>query len=167
MGPDLIVFAHPQIEVGLQLLDRTIHLLAERNTVEFVEHGLVEALADAVGLWALGLGSRMIDVLDRKIELILVPLGIAAVLAAAVGQHTYELYVVALEQRDRPVIEQVGRRDRGLAIVELGAGHLGIGVDEGLLVDPSDPLQVAHVERVLGAAIARMLTLELAVRLLL
>ena len=32
------------------------------------EHGLVETLADAVGLWALGLGARMIDVLYREIE---------------------------------------------------------------------------------------------------
>src|SRR5262249_6136931 len=119
------------------------------------------------GLWALGLGARMIDVLDREIELILVPLGIAAVFAAAVGQHTHELYVVALEQGDRSIVEQIGRRDRGLAIVELGAGDLGIGVDEGLLVDPSDPLQVADVERVLSAAIARMFALELAMRLFL
>src|SRR5262245_1986319 len=85
MRSRLIVFAHPPIEVGLQLVDRTIHLLAKRDTIEFVEHSFVEALADAVGLWALGLGARMIDVLDREIELILVPLGIAAVLAAAVG----------------------------------------------------------------------------------
>jgi hypothetical protein len=32
------------------------------------EHGLVETLAVAVGLWALGLGARMIDVLYREIE---------------------------------------------------------------------------------------------------
>src|SRR4029077_3697910 len=38
----------------------------ERDTVELVEHGLVEAFTDAVGLRALGLGARVIDVLDRK-----------------------------------------------------------------------------------------------------
>jgi hypothetical protein len=52
----LIEVADPQIEIGLQLVDRTIHLFAERDTVELVEHGLVEALTDAVGLRALGLG---------------------------------------------------------------------------------------------------------------
>src|SRR6266571_3381060 len=56
MWPRLIVFAKPQIKIDLQLVDRTIHLFAEGDAVELVEHGLVEALADAVGLRALGLG---------------------------------------------------------------------------------------------------------------
>jgi hypothetical protein len=47
----------------------------------------VETLADTIGLRALGLGARMINVLDREVELIFVPLGIAAILAAAVGQN--------------------------------------------------------------------------------
>jgi hypothetical protein len=34
-----------------------MHLLAECDTVELVEHGFVEALADTVGLRALGLGA--------------------------------------------------------------------------------------------------------------
>ena len=68
MWPRLIVVANPCIEIDLQFIDRTIHLLAEGNTVELVEHGLVEALADSVGLRALGLGARVIDVLDRKVE---------------------------------------------------------------------------------------------------
>ena len=41
----------------------------------------------AVGLRALGFGARVIDVLDREIELVLMPLRIATVLAAAVGQY--------------------------------------------------------------------------------
>ena len=125
MWPRLIVFLDPDIEIGLQLVDRTIHLLAERDTVELVEHGLVEALADAVGLRALGLGARVIDVLDREVELVFVPLRIAAVLAAAVGQHAQQLDVVLLEERDHAIVEQIGRRDRRLAIVELGASDLG------------------------------------------
>src|SRR6266568_1530696 len=47
MWPRLIVFAKPQIKIDLQLVDRTIHLFAEGDAVELVEHGLVEALADA------------------------------------------------------------------------------------------------------------------------
>ena len=74
MGPRLIVVLDPSIQIGLQFVDRTIHLLAERNTVELIEHGLVEALADAVCLRALGLGARVIDVLDREIELVFMPL---------------------------------------------------------------------------------------------
>jgi hypothetical protein len=43
-----------------QLVDRTIHLLAEGDMIELVEYGLVEALADTIGLRALGFGARMI-----------------------------------------------------------------------------------------------------------
>src|SRR3954470_24496759 len=167
MWPFFVVLTDPCIEIDLQFVDRTIHLLAERDTIELVQHGLVEALADAVGLRTLGLGAGLIDVLDRKIELVFVPLRVAAVLAAAVGQHARELHVVALEQRDHAVIDEVSRRERRLAIVELGANDLAVGVDEGLLVDAPDPLHVADIECVLGAAIARMLALELAMRLLL
>jgi transposase len=42
-----------------------------------------------------------------------------------------------------------------------------MGIDERLLVDPADALQIADIERILGAAIARMLALELAMSLLL
>jgi hypothetical protein len=120
----------------------------ERDTVELVEHGLVEALANAVCLRALGLGACVIDVLDRKIELILMPLRVTTVLAATIGQHPHELHVVALEQRDHTVIEQIRRSDRGLAILQFGTSHFGVGVDKSLLIDASDPLQVADLERV-------------------
>jgi len=95
----------------------------------------VEALADAVGLWALGLGARVIDVLDREVELVLVPLWTAA----AVGQHPQQLDLVVAEQRKHPIIEQIGRRDRGLAIIELGASYLAVGIDEGSAGKPARP----------------------------
>ena len=41
---DLVELAHPEIEVGLQVLDGRVDLLAEGDPVELVEHGLVEAL---------------------------------------------------------------------------------------------------------------------------
>jgi hypothetical protein len=61
------------------------------DAVELVQHGFVEAFADAIGLRALSLGARVVDVLDREIELVLVPLWVATVLAAAIGQHTQQL----------------------------------------------------------------------------
>ena len=79
-GPDA-----DAIKIGLQLLDRRVHLLAERHPVQLIERGLMEALTDAVGLRALGLGAGVIDVLDREIKLVLVPLRVAAELAATVG----------------------------------------------------------------------------------
>jgi hypothetical protein len=69
---------------------------------------------------------------------------------------------MASEEWDHLVVEQVGRCDRRHAIVELGAGDLCVGIDEGLLVDPSNTLQIADIERILGASVARMLALKLA-----
>ncbi len=68
-----------------------------------------------------------------------------------------------VKERQHPVIEQIRRRNWRLAVIQLGEANLGVGVDEGSLVDAADALQVADVERILGAAIARVLALELAV----
>src|SRR5215471_7358027 len=46
-----------------------MHLFVERDTIELVERGFVEEFTDAVRLRALGLGARVIDVLDREIRL--------------------------------------------------------------------------------------------------
>src|SRR3954452_7388954 len=56
--------------------------------------------------------------------------------------------------RKPPLIQPV---QKSRASSELGEGHLGIGVGEHLLVDASDPLQGADVERVLRPAVARAL----------
>src|SRR5246127_1000584 len=64
-------------------------------------------------------------------------------------------------------LSMIRRCDRRLAIIQLGEANLGVGVDEGLLVDAADALQIADVERILSAAIARVLALEFAVGLLL
>ena len=48
------------------------------------------------------------------------------------------------------VVEQICRRDRRLAIVELGASDLSIGIDERLLIDASNTLQIGDIERILG-----------------
>ena len=70
----MVVFGDPGIEVGLQLVDGAIDLLAKRDAIEFVKHGAVEALADAVGLRALGLGAGVVDILHRQVEFVFVPL---------------------------------------------------------------------------------------------
>ena len=44
--------------------------------------------------------------------------------AAADGlQYAQQLDVIALEQRDHTIVEEISRRNRRLAIVELGAGN--------------------------------------------
>ncbi len=63
---------------------------------------------------------------------------------------------MVLEERQHAVVQNLGRGDRRLAIVELGEGDLGVGVDERPLVDPAaHPLQIAHVKGILGATIGK------------
>jgi hypothetical protein len=95
-----------------------------------------------------------------------VTLGCAAVLGAEVGQHPVERHAVLVEERDHTVIEQIGRHQRGRAIIEFGEGQLGVGVEEGPLVEAPHALECPHIEGVLRAAVAWALALELAVRLL-
>ena len=87
-----------------------VDLFAERDAVELVEQGLVEALADTVGLRAFRLGARVIDVFHGEIELVFVAVVGAAILGAAVGQHALQGNAVLLVKRDHPVIEQIWRR---------------------------------------------------------
>ena len=127
----------------------------------------MESLTDSIRLRALGLGAGVIDILDCEVELLLMPLRVATIFAAAAGQHAQQLNVMAIEEGNDSIIQEVGRRDWGLAIVELGASNLGVSINEGLLIDAPHSLQVANIKRILRAAIAGMLTLELAMGLLL
>ena len=126
----LIVAGDPGIEVGLQLLDAGVDALAEGDLVELVQQRFVKALADPVGLRTAGLCAAVIDVLDGEVELVFVGLRGAAVLGAPIGQHAGQLDPALVEERHHPIIEQVGRGDRGLAVVELGERHLGVGIDD-------------------------------------
>ena len=56
----------------------------------------------------------MIDVLDRQVELVFMALGVAAELAPAVGQHPGQRDAVLVEEWDHPVVQELGRGDRGL-----------------------------------------------------
>ena len=75
----LVVFGHPGIKVALQLLDRLVDPLAEGDAIEFIEHSLMKALTNSIGLWASCLGTGVINVLDRQVEFVLMMLGVAAI----------------------------------------------------------------------------------------
>src|SRR5215471_2970037 len=68
--------------------------------------------------------------------------------------------------RLRSTLDVAGLAAEALAVIQLGEGDLGVGIDKGLLINPSDALQRADVKGVLRAAIARALAFELAMRLL-
>src|SRR6516225_2720897 len=106
MGPLLVVSGDPRIKVSLQLVDRAVDLFAERHPVELIQNGAMEALADAICLRALGLGSAVIDVLDREVELVFVALG-AAKLSAAIGQHARQTDGMLVVEWHHPVVEDL------------------------------------------------------------
>ncbi len=80
MGSGFIIFLHPPIQVGLQLLDGTIELLAEGDAVELVQDSLVEALTDAVGL--------------------------AAVLGPSIGQDPLQRDAVLVKEGNHSVVQE-------------------------------------------------------------
>src|SRR5215813_11214974 len=97
MWSTIIVFNQPGIEIGLQLVDRVIDLLAECDPVKLIQHSAMEALADSIRLWALGLGAAVVDVLNREIELLFMAVG-AANFSAALGQHARQPDAVLVTQ---------------------------------------------------------------------
>ena len=83
--PFLIVTLDPAIKIDLEIGNRAVDLFAKGDAIELIEHRLVEPLDDAIRLWALGLGARMVDVLERQVELIFVVLGVATIFRAAIS----------------------------------------------------------------------------------
>jgi hypothetical protein len=77
----LVVLCNPGIKIALQLGDRVIKLVSERDAVELVQQRLVETLANAVRLRAPRLRWRVIDVLDGQIQLELVVVRLVAELS--------------------------------------------------------------------------------------
>ena len=71
MGALLVICLHPRFEIGLQLLQRPIYFLPERDAIELIQYGFVEALADPVGLGTPGLCARVINVFDGESQFML------------------------------------------------------------------------------------------------
>ena len=59
----------------------------------------MEAFADAVGLRMVGLGSGMLNVIQRQIELVIVILRLAAIFGTTVGQDADDPHTLLGEER--------------------------------------------------------------------
>jgi hypothetical protein len=75
---------------------------------------------------ALGLGASMVDLLDGETELQFVMLGIAAIFRAPIGKNALQRDAVLLIEVQALIVEEIGRGDRRLAIVELGEANFGL-----------------------------------------
>ena len=84
----------------------------------------------------------MVNVFDSKVEFVFVAVVSAAIFGAAIGENTLRADAVLLVEGQDPVVQEIGRRDRRLPIMELGKADLGIGVDEGLLINPANTFGV-------------------------
>ena len=76
----LIVLSNPLIDILLQLFDRFVELRAKSDLIKLLQHGLVEALTDTVGLWTSGFGLGVLDSFESQVQFILVMLRRSAVL---------------------------------------------------------------------------------------
>ena len=155
-----MVLVEKPIEVTLRGFSGRVELFPKRHAVELVEHRLVEAFADAIRLRAFRRGPRMVDVFERQIAFIRMPIDLAAVFRTAVRQDTTQGNLVRGEKAQHPIVQQISGRDRRLFRVELGEADSGVRVDEGLLINPTDAFEGAHVEGVLRAAVTGALALE-------
>jgi hypothetical protein len=118
------------------------------GAVELVEHSLVEALDDSVRLRALGLCARVVDVLDRQIELVFVVLRIVAKCSVrSVHAGDCQMFCV------RSVLGPVDRLDGGQNRLAVLPGHErqavadqvhDAGLNYGLWIDRRRRRQVAR-----------------------
>lgn len=142
MGALIIVMIDPGVQVGLPLIEGCVDHLSEGYLIELLFDRSVEPLADAVGLGTVGLGPRMVDIINGQVQLIIVPLRPATELGAAVGQYAQQIDPFRLQQRQYPIVEQISRRDRCFGLVQLAGRHLAVGVDKGLLINPANTLNL-------------------------
>lgn len=119
MGALHVVVNKPRIEVLLQLVYGRVNFFAERGAVELVEHCFMQPLADAVGLRMPRFRARMLDILDRQIQLVRVLFGVAAIFRAAIGEDPQQRDVMLVKERNHLVVEQISRSDRRLVSVKL------------------------------------------------
>jgi len=88
----------------------------------------VANIATAVGLRMASFGPAVVNVLHRQVQLVLVMFTLPAVFRAAIRSAPAAADVMLLEERQYPVIEQIRRHQRVLAIIKLSESDLGIGV---------------------------------------
>ena len=77
MGPLAVLAVQPGVELGLQGLGAVEQLLVHDRTEELLQHGAVEPLDEPVRPRAAHPGSAVLDVVERQVELVGVPLGAA------------------------------------------------------------------------------------------
>ena len=148
MRPAVIVADEIVVENGLHLLDGLEPGAASFDAEVLVEQGAVQAFDDAVRLRSPDPGGAVLDLFQLQEQLVGMPVGPAAELAAVVGQHGLDPGLVLLEGRDDIVVHQVHGGDRQLVGIESRPSVAAVAVDRGLQIDFADALEGADEEGV-------------------
>ena len=85
MSSFIVVVRQPLVQIFLQLLQRLVQLFAEGHLIKLVQDRLMEPLADPIRLRRHRFGFRVIDIINRQIELVIMVFDLAAVLSATVS----------------------------------------------------------------------------------
>ena len=83
-------------------------------------------------------------------------LGLTAILGSSIGQYPQHGQLVLLVKRQNTFIEKVCSGNWRLAGIELGMCHLAVGINVGLLINPPNTFECAHVEGILRPQITRV-----------
>lgn len=84
MGPVFVVLLQPVIDILLQFLKRRVNLFPEGDLVKLVRDRSLKPLVDLISLRKSGLRLCMIDILYRKIVMVLGMLPIAEELCTTI-----------------------------------------------------------------------------------
>jgi hypothetical protein len=124
MGSIIVVIKQPFVQIFLEFIQVAIELFAERDLIELLQNGLVEALRNPVGLRMPGLGFGVVDVINRQIQLVIMLFDLAAIFGAPIRQDTQHGQSVGLIEWQHFVIQQIRCRDRRFAVYSLQCATL-------------------------------------------
>jgi len=159
----MIVGLEEDVEVGLHLDEVFVPDFAALNAEVFVEQGAVEAFEEAVALRAADLSGAVGDAFELEEKLVGMAVGSPAEFPAVVGEDGFDGDLLAFEEGQDVVVEEVDSGERQLGGVEPGEGEARVAVDGGLGVDAADAFEVADVEGVHGEQRAGVRSLDVAV----
>jgi len=97
----------------------------------------MEPLTDPIALRRFHPGLTVLHVLQGQVKLILVVLSIPTKTPSPIGEDPEERNPMPLIKGQYPVVEQIGRHQGILPIIDLGEPHFAVRINERLLVNPS------------------------------
>lgn len=149
-----VVVAQEGVEVALDFGGCDVPGLAACDAEAFIQQRAVHVLDEAVGARGGDFSGPVLDALHRQQQLERVRFGLAAELAAIVGEHGPYRDVEGFVERQDALVKRIGGGDGHLAGIDLGEGQGAEGIDDDLHIDLADTLERAPAKRVLAEQFA-------------